>query len=215
MYNKRVCLGGNYMNKSFVELNDNQGIVSDDNGNVKIISKSGQGVTLTEILDKENRIEKIENDILQAKNNISKIKRDNVFATISFINYIICQLMIFFLLNPVVAPAVVTVLMLSLLAVFEIGTELTIGSSKKRYRNLLENENMLQNLKSMKEVLEKSLSIAKEESKYAVNYSTDNELNYSGYVVLPDPQIELSSHQNEEDESLKKENHVKVLKLTK
>lgn len=62
------------MNKDLIEINNNYGVVSDENGDIKIIKKDSEEIDFLEILTTENEIENIILHIEKLKKEISNIE---------------------------------------------------------------------------------------------------------------------------------------------
>ena len=62
------------MNKNLTQINENYGIVSDEHGNVNIVTKKNAGYELKDILKKENELDEANNMLYNKKNELNHRK---------------------------------------------------------------------------------------------------------------------------------------------
>ena len=55
------------MNEYLSQINDNYGIVSDENGEIKVVTKSENNCEFQDILLKENELENLNQELIAAK----------------------------------------------------------------------------------------------------------------------------------------------------
>ena len=64
------------MNKSLLQINDNYGAVSDENGNIKEITKENNNYEFKDILLKENYLQELNEKLNSSKEELSCNKYD-------------------------------------------------------------------------------------------------------------------------------------------
>ena len=92
------------MNKSFIQINDNYATVSDENGNIRLVSKKNNKTSFEEILTKENELEEKENSLKEAKEDLSINKNNIIGGEILNLTLYGGTAFLYFFMNGKVAP---------------------------------------------------------------------------------------------------------------
>lgn len=162
------------MNEYLSQISDNYGIVSDENGEIKVVTKSATNYELQDILLKENELENLNQELIAAKEKLI----DNKERTI---NGELCNLVIIvglIILAVAIFPVVSTQFLIYLLTGFYAITKaINIAMNGTRIGRYKENKKLNSSIKSLEE---NSLQLAyelvnlKEKAKYKVESDTKN-----------------------------------------
>ena len=192
------------MNRNLIELNENQGIVIDEEWNAALISRKQKDYSLKEILEKENNLESLNYDLDMA-NREYKNTKSNLNLSILF-NIIILLCVIFMVPEGINESIKSTLIGCGAFVIFSkslLSTcyGLTI-SNKKKLRKL---NYKICELENEIPKLEKEINDIKEKVNYTILSDDSSKSNYQELV------FDNMCTQNE----MKKVSKVKVLKLTK
>lgn len=162
------------MNEYLSQISDNYGIVSDENGEIKVVTKSATNYELQDILLKENELENLNQELIAAKEKLI----DNKERTI---NGELCNLVIIvglIILAVAIFPVVSTQFLIYLLTGFYAITKaINIAMNGTRIGRYKKNKKLNSSIKSLEE---NSLQLAyelvnlKEKAKYKVESDTKN-----------------------------------------
>ena len=202
------------MNQNLVEINNNCGIVSDENGNVSLIEKKNDTYNFEEILLKENQIENLKLKLEIFKENLERNKKNIIYGEI--INIVLLALeigMAIFMSSALVLKDLI-LLMAATYLPFKLINILMHGTRIERHIKKKKLTTKIEEIELELPTLEKELVNIKEQSKYKVECSTINETNdktftdeYERYLKLP---ITINKYYTP-----KVNNKVRVLKLRK
>ncbi len=202
------------MNQNLVEINNNCGIVSDENGNVSLIEKKNDTYNFEEILLKENQIENLKLKLEDYSKKLDQNKFDIIGGEIISTVLIATEIGLAIAFNSVLTLKELILLMtLSYLSVkglfsFMYGTRIGRYIKKKKLTSEIEK------IESEIPELEKELANIKEKSKYKVECSTINESNEKTLANEFDYNLSLPMAMNNYY-APKVTNKVRVLKLRK
>lgn len=162
------------MNEYLSQISNNYGIVSDENGEIKVVTKSATNYELQDILLKENELENLKQKLVAAKEELI----DNKERTI---NGELCNLVIIggeIFLAIAIFPVVSTQFLIYLLTGFYAITKaINIAMNGTRIGRYKKNKKLNSSIKSLEE---NSLQLAyelvnlKEKAKYKVESDTKN-----------------------------------------
>ena len=68
------------MNEYLSQISDNYGIVSDENGEIKVVTKSETNCEFQNILLKENELENLNQELISAKRKSTENKANTIFG---------------------------------------------------------------------------------------------------------------------------------------
>lgn len=193
------------MKQKLVNISNNCGVVSDENGNVSFIEKESDSSNLKEILLKENNLEELKSKLEDYKNKLSLNKQDIIFGNISSVALITMESALFAFLHSVLPVLILLIVMAISYVPFKAMSVVTFGTRIGRH---IKKNKLTTDIKSVElelSTLEKELVNIKENSKYKVLYSTLDENKTS--VKEKDSEIESYI--------LNEKNKVKVLSLMK
>ena len=199
------------MNQNLVQINDNYGAVSDENGSIKVISKENSDCELKDILIKENELEDLSSKLNTAKKELSFNKIDTIFG--EFLNTVIIggEIFLYFALNSTFSTeALITVMILFYIPIK--GVNLLSGGSRiGRHIKRKKLNETIRDLDKKIPQLEKTLTDMKTKAKYNVEYAAINESKSTSHIsnAYRDLSVYMQSYVNEEP------NEVKVLSLTR
>lgn len=192
------------MNQNLVKVNDNYGAVSDENGDISIISKENCEYELKDILIKENELEDLNLRLSTAKKILSSDKQDTIFGEITA-NLALGMIIVLYVLYHPTFPTGMFITTMSLLCVPK-AYNLVSFYIKKRKLNTAINEFEMTIPK-----LEKELQDMKEKTKYKVNYSTLTQSESKTAIIDSYRKFSAYMNHNVNEEPTK----VKVLNLTR
>ena len=173
------------MNEYLSQINDNYGIVSDENGEIKVVTKSESNFEFQDVLLKENELEILKQELMDAKEKLNQeliaAKEKLIDNKERTINGELCNLVIIvglIMLAIAIFPVVSTQLLIYLLtgfyAVFKAITTAICGTRIGRYK---ENKKLNSSIKSLEEdrlqLIYKLVNL-KEKAKYKVESDTKN-----------------------------------------
>lgn len=192
------------MNQNFVKVNDNYGAVSDENGDISIISKENCEYELKDILIKENELEDLNLRLSTAKEILSSYKQDTIFGEI-YTTLALGMIIVLYVLSHPTFPTGIFITTMSLECVLK-ALNLVPFYIKKRKLNTAINEFEMTIPK-----LEKELQDMKEKTKYKVNYSTLTQSESKTAIIDSYRKLSAYMNHNVNEEPTK----VKVLNLTR
>ena len=153
------------MNMSLVEFGDNFAVVSDKNGDIKIVNKSNSSYPFDVIFVKENELEVSQENLKNYKNELEKLKTDSFFGNLAdVLSYVVPSIFI-------ILGSKVDILLSSFVGLFAFGFckfyfTCLCGSRRQRKNRMKELINLIKDLEINIPKLENDLSRMKE----AVNH---------------------------------------------
>ena len=199
------------MNQNLVQINDNYGAVSDENGNIKVISKENGDCELKDILIMENELENLSLKLNTAKKELSSNKIDTIFGEILNTLIVAGEIVLYVALNSTLSTAALIIVM----ALFYIPTKgMTLELEGSRIGRYIKRKKLNATIRDLDEKipqLEKTLTDMKAKTKYNVECATINESKLASHIsnAYRDLSVYMQSYVNEEPKE------VKVLSLTR
>lgn len=200
------------MNKNLVQISNNFGVVSDENGNVKILNKENEDYCFQDILMTENELESLKSELNDTKQKLHLNKIDIILGEILSSLLIIGEIILYSVgvsSYPISALAIVmtlTYIPMKTILLFSCG-----GSRIRKYTQKKKLNKTLNDLEEKIPQIEKSLNTMIEKAKYSANWTEDKDLNPESYVLSAYHNSTLYSENNVNEKKPK----VKVLSLTK
>ena len=188
------------MNRNLIEINDNYGASIDEYGNITMISKDNKDYEFKEILDKENKLELLDNDLEVTHEEIDITKKKLIDCRIHNVAIISLTLFIGAICFNVEAPSLeILKICVPFLAVSKLMPMGAIGTAIGNKMKLKRLNTKAHDIEEKKDSLDRELFNIKEKSNYSIKEDSKELVFDVG---------EYSKNNNE----LAK---VKVLKLTK
>ena len=155
------------MNEYLSQISDNYGIVSDENGEIKVVTKSETNCKFQDILLKENELE-----LIAAKEKLIDNKERTINGELCNLVIIVGLIMLAIAIFPVVSTQLLIYLLTGFYAVFKAITTAICGTRIGRYK---ENKKLNSSIKSLEEdrlqLIYKLVNL-KEKAKYRVESDT-------------------------------------------
>lgn len=162
------------MNEYLSQINDNYGIVSDENGEIKVVTKSENNCEFQDILLKENELENLNQELIAAKEKLIDNKERTINGELCNLVIIVGLIMLAIAIFPVVSTQLLIYLLTGFYAVFKAITTAICGTRIGRYK---ENKKLNSSIKSLEEdrlqLIYKLVNL-KEKAKYKVESNTKN-----------------------------------------
>ena len=198
------------MNQNLVQINDNYGAVSDENGGIKVVSKKNNGCELKDILMKENELEYLNSKLNSVKEELVFNKTNATFGEIMNALIVVQEIVLYFFakINNLEAKFFVLAFIYIItkgMNLFFFGTR--IGRHNKRKKLIA----TIRDLEEKVPQLEKNLTEMKEKTKYNVEDTTINNLKSTNSISTTYRGLSTNMQSNINEESKK----VKILSLTK
>ena len=172
------------MNKNLVQINDNYGIVSDEQGNINIVTKENAGYELKDILKKENELEKTSINLKKEKEALQHNKTHAIYREIITVFTIISEIFLYIELRPLVH---IKGLLTLLGALYVFGKICNIGLCGTRIGGYFQKKRLKKSINDLEDKLPKlkyELAAIKEKAKY--NNSIDNNsIENTKYKYIP------------------------------
>ena len=199
------------MNQNLVQINDNYGAVSDENGSIKVISKENSDCELKDILAKENELEDLSLKLNTAKKELFSNKIDTIFGEILNTVIISGEIVLYFTLNSIL-PTAILITVMTLFYIPTKGVNLVSGGSRiGRHIKRKKLNATIRDLDEKIPQLEKILTDMKTKTKYNVEYTTIS--NPKSTIHISNAYGDLSMYMNSCVNEEPKE--IKVLSLTR
>ena len=132
------------MNKNLLEVGNYTGVVSDENGYVKIVHKDSNDWEFKEILELENDLDYLHKRLTMTKNNLDKNKKDSIAANIWSACILVGEVFVYMVLHKqlplsvTIAGMVCFYTFIKGFSIIEHGTRFTRHIKKKRLIERLE-----------------------------------------------------------------------------
>ena len=160
------------MNEYLSQISDNYGIVSDENGEIKVVTKSETNCEFQDILLKENELENLNQELITAKEELTENKANTIFGELG--NIVIIGGGIF--LGIELFPATSTQLLINMLMGFYVISKSILlamcGTRMGRYKKNKKLKSSIEFLEENSVQLEVELKNLKEKAKYRVESDT-------------------------------------------
>ena len=179
------------MNKNLLEVGNYTGVVSDENGYVKIVHKDSNDWEFKEILELENDLDYLHKRLTMTKNNLDKNKKDSIAANIWSACILVGEVFVYIVLHKqlplsvTIAGMVCFYTFIKGFSIIEHGTRFTRHIKKKR---------LIERLEKTEEkipLLEKELKEKKEKVNYKVSTTSRNSEQSKEFISsLPEYTIE-------------------------
>lgn len=162
------------MNEYLSQISDNYGIVSDENGEIKVVTKSATNYELQDILLKENELENLNQELIAAKEKLIDNKERTIDGELCNLVIIVGLIILAVAIFPVVSTQFLIYLLTGFYAITKAINIAMNGTRIGRYKK---NKKLNSSIKSLEE---NSLQLAyelvnlKEKAKYKVESDTKN-----------------------------------------
>lgn len=199
------------MNKNLVQISNNCGVVSDENGNVKILNKENEDYCFQDILTTENELESLKSELNDTKQKLHLNKR-NIKEGEIFNSLIIIIEIISYIVGVSIFPTLGLVGMMAMFYIVgKIYCLVGYGSRVGKYIQKKKLNKTLNDLEEKIPQVEKKLNTMIEKAKYTVSCTEDKDLNPEDYVLTTYHNSTLYPENNVNEKKTK----IKVLSLTK
>lgn len=162
------------MNEYLSQISENYGIVSDENGEIKVVTKSATNYELQDILLKENELENLNQELIAAKEKLIDNKERTIDGELCNLVIIVGLIILAVAIFPVVSTQFLIYLLTGFYAITKAINIAMNGTRIGRYKK---NKKLNSSIKSLEE---NSLQLAyelvnlKEKAKYKVESDTKN-----------------------------------------
>ena len=160
------------MNEYLSQISDNYGIVSDENGEIKVVKKSETNCEFQDILLKENELENLNQELITAKSELIDNKERTINGELCNLVIIGGLIMLAIAIFPVVSTQLLIYLLTGFYAVFKAITTAICGTRIGRYKKNKKLKSTIESLEENCVQLEAELKNLKEKSKYRVESDT-------------------------------------------
>lgn len=160
------------MNEYLSQISDNYGIVSDENGEIKVVTKSETNCKFQDILLKENELENLTQELIAAKEKLIDNKERTINGELCNLVIIVGLIMLAIAIFPVVSTQLLIYLLTGFYAVFKAITTAICGTRIGRYKENKKLKSSIESLEKNSVQLEAELKNLKEKAKYRVESDT-------------------------------------------
>lgn len=199
------------MNKNLVQISNNFGVVSDENGEIKVVTKSETNCEFQNILLKENELENLNQELISAKRKLTENKANTLFGELGNLVIIGGGIFLSIELFPVVSTQLLIYQLIGTYAILKSIILAMYGTRIGRYKKNKKLKSSIETLEENSVQLEAELKKMKEKAKYSASCTEDKDLNPESYVLSAYHNSTLYSENNVNEKKPK----VKVLSLTK
>ena len=194
------------MNQNLVELHNKCGVVSDEKGNVCLVSKENSDYNFKDILSKENEIEHLKSQLESVKESVDTITKENVSAVSTNTIMLLLTIALIVILHPFeLSIASKIILPASFYVMTKVGILCEFGTQKHRNLKLNELINTINELEKKIPKMDRELQLMKEKTNFVSLYTTSDKTKYHNFSC--DFPID--------NENCINQNKIKVLSLTK
>ena len=197
------------MNQKLVQINNNCGMVSDENGDINFIEKENDSYNFEEILLIENNLEELKSKLEDCKNKLFLNKQKTIYGNLANIFLIIMEILLLIFLHSIIPLGTLIALVIFSYILFKETLLLTYGTIGKKYKEKNKLIADIEKLELELPKLEKKLKEIKEKSKYKVSVSTVEETKTNVEKIYSEISLSMDRY------TPKKRDMVKVLSLTK
>lgn len=160
------------MNEYLSQISDNYGIVSDEFGEIKVVTKSETNCKFQDILLKENELENLNQELITAKSELTENKANTIFGELGNLVIIGGGIFLSIELFPVVSTQSLIYMLIGTYAIIKSISIALYGTRIGRYK---ENKKLNSSIKSLEEdrlqLIYKLVNL-KEKAKYRVESDT-------------------------------------------
>ena len=171
------------MNCNFVQINNHLGAVSDENGEIKIISKENNDNNFEDILRSENEIDNKKEELALKTNELKSREIKVVHMELLNLCVLIGEIIIYVSTHLKVD---INILLFTMLFYYSLGKGLILigyGTRKSNYRKIKELKTTIEELKEKIPELKKQLEYLKQKVKYNEKFNTKNESKTNSYIA--------------------------------
>lgn len=160
------------MNEYLSQISDNYGIVSDENGEIKVVTKSETNCKFQDILLKENELENLNQELIAAKSELTENKANTIFAELGNLVIIGGGIFLSIELFPVVSTQSLIYMLIGTYAIIKSISLVMYGTRIGRYKKNKKLKSTIESLEENSVQLEAELKNLKEKAKYRVESDT-------------------------------------------
>lgn len=160
------------MNEYLSQISDNYGIVSDENGEIKVVTKSENNCEFQDILLKENELENLNQELITAKSELTENKANTIFAELGNLVIIGGGIFLSIELFPVVSTQSLIYMLIGTYAIIKSISLVMYGTRIGRYKKNKKLKSTIESLEENSVQLEAELKNLKEKAKYRVESDT-------------------------------------------
>lgn len=160
------------MNEYLSQISDNYGIVSDENGEIKVVTKSENNCEFQDILLKENELENLNQELIAAKSELTENKANTIFGELGNLVIIGGGIFLSIELFPVVSTQSLIYMLIGTYAIIKSISLVMYGTRIGRYKKNKKLKSTIESLEENSVQLEAELKILKEKAKYRVESDT-------------------------------------------
>lgn len=160
------------MNEYLSQISDNYGIVSDENGEIKVVTKSENNCEFQDILLKENELENLNQELIAAKSELTENKANTIFGELGNLVIIGGGIFLSIELFPVVSTQSLIYMLIGTYAIIKSISFVMYGTRIGRYKKNKKLKSTIESLEENSVQLEAELKNLKEKAKYRVESDT-------------------------------------------
>ena len=160
------------MNEYLSQISDNYGIVSDEFGEIKVVTKSETNCEFQDILLKENELENLNQELITAKSELTENKANTIFGELGNLVIIGGGIFLSIELFPVVSTQSLIYMLIGTYAIIKSISIALYGTRIGRYKKNKKLKSSIESLEKNSVQLEAELKNLKEKAKYRVESDT-------------------------------------------
>ena len=160
------------MNEYLSQISDNYGIVSDEFGEIKVVTKSETNCEFQDILLKENELENLNQELITAKSELTENKANTIFGELGNLVIIGGGIFLSIELFPVVSTQSLICMLIGTYAIIKLISLALYGTRIGRYKKNKKLKSTIEFLEKNSVQLEAELKNLKEKAKYRVESDT-------------------------------------------
>lgn len=160
------------MNEYLSQISDNYGIVSDEFGEIKVVTKSETNCKFQDILLKENELENLNQELITAKSELTENKANTIFGELGNLVIIGGGIFLSIELFPVVSTQSLICMLIGTYAIIKLISLALYGTRIGRYKKNKKLKSSIESLEKNSVQLEAELKNLKEKAKYRVESDT-------------------------------------------
>lgn len=160
------------MNEYLSQISDNYGIVSDEFGEIKVVTKSETNCKFQDILLKENELENLNQELITAKSELTENKANTIFGELGNLVIIGGGIFLSIELFPVVSTQSLICMLIGTYAIIKLISLALYGTRIGRYKKNKKLKSTIESLEKNSVQLEAELKNLKEKAKYRVESDT-------------------------------------------
>ena len=162
------------MNEYLSQISDNYGIVSDEFGEIKVVTKSETNCKFQDILLKENELENLNQELITAKSELTENKANTIFGELGNLVIIGGGIFLSIELFPVVSTQSLIYMLIGTYSIIKSISLVMYGTRIGRYKKNKKLKSTIESLEENSVQLEVELKNLKEKAKYKVETDTKN-----------------------------------------